>query len=117
MQRAPDPTAVARLAAEARYREALEYYDHQRYREARAVLENMEESHEAGTALKATVHDRLVELAQVHYRNGVKHFINEDLNKAIAEWEIALDCDPDHAKARENIENARRLLEKIETLP
>jgi tetratricopeptide (TPR) repeat protein len=117
MQRAPDNPAVARLAAEARYRMALEHFDHQHYREARTVLENMEESHEAGTALKATVHDRLVELAQVHYRNGVKHFINEDLKKAIAEWKIALDCDPDHAKARENIENARRLLEKVETLP
>jgi cytochrome c-type biogenesis protein CcmH/NrfG len=68
-------------------------------------------------ALKKAVHARLVELAQVHYRNGVKHFINEDLKKAIAEWEMALDCDPDHAKARENIENARRLLEKIEALP
>jgi tetratricopeptide (TPR) repeat protein len=117
MQRAPDNTVVARLAAEARYRLALEHFDHQRYREARTVLENMEESHEAGTALKEAVHARLVELAQVHYRNGVKHFINEDLNKAISEWEIALECDPDHAKARENIENARRLLEKIETLP
>lgn len=116
-QRAPDNTAVARLAAEARYRLALAYFDHKRYREARAVLENMEEDHEAGMALKKAVHARLVELAQVHYRNGVKHFINEDLNKAIAEWEIALDCDPDHAKARENIENARRLLQKIETLP
>jgi len=117
MQRAPDNAEVTRLATEARYRLALEYFDHQRYREARTVLENMEERHEAGTALKATVHDRLVELAQVHYRNGVKHFINEDLKKAIAEWEIALDCDPDHTKARENIENARRLLQKIETLP
>ena len=117
MQRAPDHTAVARLAAEARYRLALEYFDHQHYREARTVLESMEESHEAGTALKKAVHNRMVELAQVHYRNGVKHFINEDLNKAIAEWKIAIDCDPDHAKARENIENARRLLQKIETLP
>lgn len=117
MQRAPDNAAVARLAAEARYRLALAYFDHQHYREARAVLENMEEDHEAGMALKKAVHARLVELAQVHYRNGVKHFINEDLKKAIAEWEMALDCDPDHAKARENIENARRLLEKIEALP
>jgi tetratricopeptide (TPR) repeat protein len=117
LQRAPDNPAVARLAAEARYRLALDHFDHRRYREARSVLENMEEDHEAGIALKATVHARLVELGQVHYRNGVKHFINEDLNKAIAEWEVALDCDPDHAKARENIENARRLLEKVETLP
>jgi cytochrome c-type biogenesis protein CcmH/NrfG len=56
-------------------------------------------------------------LAQVHYRNGVKHFINEDLKSAIAEWEIALAYNPNHDKARENIENARRLMQKIEALP
>jgi hypothetical protein len=56
-------------------------------------------------------------MAQIYYRNGVKDFINEDLESAIAEWEKALVCNPDHEKASENIDNARRLLEKIETLP
>ncbi len=59
----------------------------------------------------------MANLAQIHYRNGVKHFINEDLKSAIAEWEAALACDPNHDKARENIDNARRLMQKIETLP
>jgi cytochrome c-type biogenesis protein CcmH/NrfG len=53
----------------------------------------------------------------MHYRNGVKHFINEDLKAAVDEWEKALDCNPDHAKARENIANARRIMKKIETMP
>ena len=67
--------------------------------------------------LNETVHSRLTNLAQIHYRNGVKHFINEDLKSAIDEWEIALACDPNHDNARENIDNARRLMQKIETLP
>jgi len=117
LRRAPDRRQAAELAAEARYRVALDHFDHRRYLSARTVLADMETGHEAGEALKKTVQARLVELAQIHYRNGVKHFINEDLKKAIAEWETALACDPEHAKARENIANARRLQKKLETLP
>jgi len=113
----PKSAAAHDLAAEARYRLALNHFDHQRFLEAREVLKKTDGSHEASFALKETVRSRLVELAQIHYRNGVKHFINEDLKSAIADWEMALACNPDHGKARENIENARRLMKKIETLP
>jgi hypothetical protein len=109
--------AIRDLAAEARYRLALDHFDRKRFLEARDVLEKADGSHEAGMALKETVRSRLVDLAQIHYRNGVKHFINEDLKSAIADWEMALACNPDHGKARENIENARRLMQKVETLP
>ncbi|BBO69896.1 hypothetical protein DSCA_38260 [Desulfosarcina alkanivorans] len=114
---APGNDKARELAAEARYRLALDHFDHRRFFKAREVLARTDEGHEAGMALKETVHTRLRALAQIHYRNGVKDFINEDLQSAIAEWEMALACDPDHAKARENIDNARRLLDKIETLP
>ena len=84
LQQAPARQDVAALAAESRYRLALDHYDHQRYLSARAVLTDMDAGHESGTALKEKVRSRLDKLAQFHYRNGVKHFINEDLKKAIA---------------------------------
>ncbi len=114
---APDHTNARYLAVEARYRLALEHVNHKRFLEARELLEKTDEGHEAGAALKETVRTRLAKLAQIHYRDGVKHFINEDLESAITEWEMALVFNPDHEKARENIENARRLMQKIETLP
>ncbi len=117
LERAPDNLGARDLAAEARYRMALAHVAHQRYLLAREVLDDAKADHAASAALKETVRMRLVENAQTHYRNGVKHFINENLQSAIAEWEKALICDPDHAKASENIENARRLLDKIERLP
>jgi tetratricopeptide (TPR) repeat protein len=113
----PDNAEARELAAEARYRLARELVDHKRFLEAREVLATAAADHEPSAVLRETVHTRLIELAQIHYRNGVKHFINEDLKPAIAEWEKALACDPDHAKAHENINNARRLMQKIETLP
>jgi tetratricopeptide (TPR) repeat protein len=113
----PDNGEAHDLAAEARYRLALDHFDHQRFLKAREALANADEKHEASMALKETVHTRLRELAQIHYRNGVKDFINEDLKSAIAEWEMALACNPDHDNARKNIDNARRLLDKIESMP
>ncbi|MDX2452845.1 hypothetical protein [Desulfosarcina sp.] len=117
LKKAPDRLDARDLANEARYRMALDHYDHKRLFEAREVLEKTDEGYGASMALNQTVRTQLANRAQIHYRNGVKHFINEDLKSAIAEWEIALACDPNHDKARENIDNARRLMQKIETLP
>jgi tetratricopeptide (TPR) repeat protein len=52
--------------------------------------------------------------AEVHYLKGVKHFLNEELKSAIQEWDKTLALNPEHKKAKENINNARRLLEKFE---
>ena len=117
IENAPDSEDARDLAAEARYRVALDHFDHRRFLKARDVLSGADDGHEASRALQEAVQARLSELAQIHYRNGVKDFINEDLKSAIAEWEKALVCNPDHEKASENIENARRLLDKIEALP
>ena len=51
--------------------------------------------------------------AEFHYIRGVKHFLNEELQSAINEWEITLKLDPTHDKAKKNIKNARNLLEKL----
>ena len=113
----PDRVAARDLANEAHYRLALNHLKRKRFLKAREELAEVDPSHGASGALMKTIHLRLMKLAQIHYRNGVKHYINENLKSAIAEWEKALACNPDHAKAKENIENARRLLRKIEAMP
>lgn len=54
--------------------------------------------------------------AEVHYLAGVKHFVNEELNRAIKEWEITLTLNPNHAKAKKDIDNARGLLQKLQQI-
>ncbi|MGD8701202.1 MAG: hypothetical protein PVG51_01665 [Desulfosarcina sp.] len=117
LEQVPENVTAADLVNEARFRLAQDHVDHGRYLEAREVLARADDGHEPSAALKQTVQLRLVKLGQVYYRSGVKHYINENLQQAIAEWEKALACNPDHAKARENIANARRLLKKVESLP
>jgi tetratricopeptide (TPR) repeat protein len=55
-------------------------------------------------------------LAEAHYIKGVKFFIEEDIEKAIQEWETTLSLEPDHPKAKKDIENARQLLQKLEKI-
>jgi hypothetical protein len=51
--------------------------------------------------------------AEIHYLQGVKYFLNEELQSAIKEWETTLTLDPEHIKAKKDIKNAKSLLEKL----
>lgn len=113
----PDNPDARQLVTDARYRLALDRVKKNRFLDARDILAAADPDHASSMHLKARVHEQLLKMAQSHYRTGVKHFINEDLKAAIAAWEQALTCNPEHEKARENIDNARHLLKKIETMP
>ncbi len=54
--------------------------------------------------------------AEIYYREGVKRFLNEELEEAINEWEKTLVLNPEHQKAKRDIENARGLLEKLKQI-
>jgi tetratricopeptide (TPR) repeat protein len=56
------------------------------------------------------------QLAGEHYLRGVKYFTDEELDKAIKEWETTLTLDPNHPKAKKDIENARALLQKLKEI-
>ena len=117
LTQAPGNIDARHLADEARYNLAKNMVERRQWLDARSLLEQADDGHAPSMTLKKTVNERLMKLAQMHYRNGVKHFINEDLKAAIDEWEKALVCNPDHEKAHENIDNARRIMQKIETMP
>jgi len=52
--------------------------------------------------------------AEDHYRKGIKHFVNEKFRAAILEWSRTLTLNPDHEKAKNDMERARKLLKKLE---
>ncbi len=56
------------------------------------------------------------QLAGEHYLRGVKYYTDEELEKAIKEWEVTLALDPNHPKAKKDIENARALLQKLKEI-
>lgn len=51
----------------------------------------------------------MVEKAETAYIAGVTFFVNEELDQAIGQWEHSLVLNPDHPKARKDLERAKRL--------
>jgi len=68
---------------------------------------------EAADRLQALLQQR----AEEHYKNGVKFFLEEDLEKAIEEWQTAVVYRPDHPQAVESLREARRLLKQLQRQP
>lgn len=84
------------------------------YTEALKVLNNADPGYDCVEKSISNVNKAIKKQAEVHYLQGVKHFLNEELNDAINEWEMTLTLDPEHEKAKNNIQNTRSLLEKLE---
>jgi tetratricopeptide (TPR) repeat protein len=80
--------------------------------EAIERLEKVDPSYSDTAQLLSVARARTRAAAETLYRDGVKQFINEDLERAIGTWQQALDLNPNHPKARQDMENAMRLLEK-----
>lgn len=82
------------------------------YIEALKVLNKADPLHDCIEKAISDVKGVMKKEAEAHYLQGVKYFLNQELSSAIIEWEKTLVLNPDHKKAKENIINARRLLEK-----
>jgi tetratricopeptide (TPR) repeat protein len=83
------------------------------YIKALQVLSKADPEYDCVKKTTSDVHTAKKKQAEVHYLNGVKYFLNEELQNAITEWEKALVLNPEHQKANKNINNARSLLEKL----
>ncbi len=82
------------------------------YIEALKVFNKADPLHDCIEKAISDVKGVMKKEAEAHYLQGVKYFLNQELSSAIIEWEKTLVLNPDHKKAKENIINARRLLEK-----
>lgn len=84
--------------------------------QAMRYLRRVPEGFKDVDALRAEVQEKLMAESEPHYLAGVRHFLNEDLEQAVQEWEIALEINPFHAKARADLQKARKLLEAVRGL-
>jgi tetratricopeptide (TPR) repeat protein len=111
----PDNAQAKMLFSNASYNLGKLLLDEGKVVQAVELLDRIDPSYEDSGQLLSLARTRMKSQAETHYRSGVKHFINEDLELAIKEWKRALELNPDHPKARKDIENARHLLDKLKT--
>jgi len=87
-----------------------------KYAEAVTVLNRADPGYECVERTLSAVENAMKKQAEIHYLQGVKYFLNEELQNAINEWETTLTLDPGHIKAKKDIKNARSLLEKLKKI-
>lgn len=112
LKQSPKNAKAKELFNAANYAMGKQLLDHGEEAAAAQYLGVVDNSYQDTRQLLSLALARMRAQAETHYRNGVKHFINEDLEKAVKAWERALELNPKHPKARQDIENARRLLKK-----
>lgn len=114
LRQEPANSDARSLADQAHYENGKRLHLAQRYRDALEAFKQVSPGYRDTDAFLNVIRQQLEMEAETHYRLGVKHFVNEDLTKAIAEWQQALELNPDHQKAAQDIENARELLKKLQ---
>ena len=114
LQQEPANSDARSLADQAHFENGKRLHLARRYREALEAFKQVTPDYRDTDAFLTVIQQQLEKEAETHYRLGVKHFVNEDLTQAIAEWQQTLELNPEHPKAAQDIENARELLKKIQ---
>jgi outer membrane protein assembly factor BamD (BamD/ComL family) len=112
LSQVPDNQPAKTLSNAARYAWAKLLLEKGKESQAIALLEPIEKGYKDTADLLMQARGKLNARAEAYYRTGVKYFLNEELELAVEAWEKALALNPAHPKAKTDMENARRLLEK-----
>jgi len=105
--------AAKKLISTSLCQQAKDLSIRKKYDEALHVLDKTDPADDCAEKIRLAVKKGIKQQAEAHYIQGVKHFLNEELQSAIKEWEKTLKLNPEHDKAKKNIEKARSLLEKL----
>jgi tetratricopeptide (TPR) repeat protein len=108
----PSNAKATALLNAARYQWGKQLLDQGDEEKAAENLRTLDPNYQDSAHLLARAHSRLNTRAEEFYRQGVKHFLNEDLESAIESWKRSLAFNPDHPKAAQDMDNALKLLEK-----
>jgi tetratricopeptide (TPR) repeat protein len=92
------------------------FYRQQQYLEAKQLLDKISGPHEGLPALRTALEAKMKQQAEIYYRDGVKYFLNEELQRAVEAWRLALALYPEHQEAAGSIREAEILLKKLNTV-
>ena len=91
-------------------------YQQQQYLQASQMLDGIRGSYPGLEALRAALGVQMKRQAEVYYRDGVRYFLNDELERAVETWRLVLALDPAHEEAAASIREAETLLQKLKTV-
>lgn len=87
--------------------------EQKKYEAALTAFSHVDPTYRDTKQVMTTVRGQVVEGAEEHYTNGVKYFVNDDLDNAIKEFETTLVLNPNHPQAAKDLQQARETREKL----
>ena len=109
----PSNTAANKIISTSLCQQGKNLLIQKKYDEALRLLDKADPANVCVEKIRLAVKKTIKQQAEAYYIQGVKYFLNEELESAIKEWEKTLKLNPKHDKAKKNIKNARSLLEKL----
>jgi tetratricopeptide (TPR) repeat protein len=109
----PENVEAAEIENAVYHQIAQEFERFGKYTEALNTILKVKSDNESTKSYISHLSLMVKDKADIHYRRGVRYFVNEELEKAIKEWEQTLAIDPTNEMAQKDIGNAKSLLEKL----
>ena len=109
----PSNTAANKLIITSLCQQGKDLFIRKKYDEALRVLDKTDPANDCAVKIRLAVKKAIKQQAEAYYLQGVKYFLNEELQNAIKEWEKTLKLNPEHDKAKKNIKKAKSLLEQL----
>jgi tetratricopeptide (TPR) repeat protein len=109
----PSNKAARDLTNASNYQMGKVLQQQKKYEEALEQFDRVEPGYRDVSDLIASTKGQL---AETHYVLGIRYFTEEKLDRAIQEWEETLRLNPRHPKARADIENTSKLLQKLKEI-
>lgn len=112
LKKDPENSEAGALRTDSYYQLGIELFRKKDFKGAGTILKNLDPDYRDVRVMVS----RLREEAEAHYRKGVDHFIAEELEGASREFKKALQLNPDHPKAKKDLERTQGLLENLRRL-
>ncbi len=109
----PKLREAVQLENESRFALGQRFYQQQQNLQASEMLDGIKGAHPGLESLRAKLEVAMKRQAEVYYRDGVKYFLNDELQRAVETWRLTLALDPDHQEAAASIREAETLLQKL----
>ncbi|MCD6185770.1 MAG: hypothetical protein J7K84_08300, partial [Deltaproteobacteria bacterium] len=80
------------------------------------MFRNVEPDYKDVNKKISVLEKNLIQRSNFYYKKGVRSFVNEKLKDAIAQWNKALELNPDNREARKGIKEACNIIEKLKKI-
>ena len=112
----PQDNEIRGYLSKSYFQQAMAEYNKGEYLSAKKGFEAAAANDSSCAQCASYVEKSLASYKEAHYNKGIVYYGKEQLSEAIVEWQKVYDVDPGYKDVEQNLNQAKRLLEKLERI-